>query len=264
MSMRIKNQTFGHSLEAIIYPLLLIIILWIIQWVDYLSPYDFYKWGLLLRTTEGLKGILFMHLLHSQRDIHHILNNSVTLYLFLGALIYYYRSIALKVFCFIWIFSGLLVWIYAENHGSYHIGMSGVIYGLLGFLFTSGVLRKYLPLQAISLFIIFVYGNMIWGIFPIRANISWEGHFMGLVVGVILAFVYKKEAVQAPKYQYEIEKELGIEPPDLEGIWREQQELLRLQEEEKRRREAGYYIVYHYVPNANQQHQPKDENEQSE
>lgn len=263
--MQIKKHPFGSTLEALIYPLLLVAVLWIVQWLDTLSSVDFYKWGLMPRTIEGLKGIIFMPLLHSQQDIHHVLNNSVTLYLSLAILIYYYRDIALKVFVLLWIMTGAFVWIYAENRGAYHIGMSGVIYGLLGFLFTSGVLRKYLPLQAISLFIVFVYGNMIWGIFPIKANISWEGHFMGLVAGVILAFIYKKDAVQRPKYQYEIEKELGIDPPDLEGQWIARQEELKRQEEERIRREAGHYIVYHYIPaDSDQQNTSSSDMNQSE
>lgn len=244
-----KKHPFGSTLEALIYPFLLVALLWIVQWADAVSSADFYKWGLLPRTAEGLKGILFMPLLHSQNDIHHLLNNSVALYLLLAVLIFFYRDVALKVFILLWLMTGILVWMYARNRGAYHIGMSGVIYGLVGFLFTSGVLRKYLPLQAISLFIVFMYGNMIWGIFPIRANVSWEGHFMGLVAGIALAFVYRKDAVQAPKYQYEIEKELGIEPPDLEGEWIARQEALKRRQEEQQKKEAGYYIVYHYKPN---------------
>jgi hypothetical protein len=74
-----------------------------------------------------------------------------------------------------------------------------------------------LPLQALSLFIIFLYGSMIWGVFPTQPRVSWQGHLSGLIVGVILAFIYRKQGPQRPKYQYEIEKELGIEPPDFEG-----------------------------------------------
>lgn len=203
-----RKHPFGFTLEALIYPLLMLIILWVIQWMDSLFAIDFYKWGLKPRTIEGLKGIFFMPLLHSQNDIHHLLNNSLVLFLLLAVLIYYYRDIALKVFVFTWFLTGVFVWFYAENTGSYHIGMSGVIYGLLGFLFTSGVLRKYLPLQAISLFLVFVYGNMIWGIFPIDRSISWEGHFMGLVAGLLLAFAYKNKSVQRPKFQYEVELDL--------------------------------------------------------
>jgi hypothetical protein len=74
---------------------------------------------------------------------------------------------------------------------------------------------------------------MIWGIFPTKERISWEGHLSGMIVGVFLAFYYRKLGPQRPKYQYEIEKELGIEPPDLEGIYLEK---LRLQEEEEQRK----------------------------
>jgi len=212
-----QKQSFGYVSEALIYPLLFIIMLWMIQWMGNVSTVDFYKFGLLPRSFSGLKGIVFMPLLHSQHDLHHLINNSVVFFLLLGSLIYFYRGVAFRVLIFSWLLTGLLVWIYANNRGAYHIGMSGVIYALLGFLFVSGVLRKYLPLQALSLLIVFLYGNMIWGIFPIRANVSWEGHFMGLLVGVILAFVYRHQAVITPKYQYEVEEEAETIPdPTLE------------------------------------------------
>src|SRR5690554_7989514 len=93
--------------------------------------------------------------------------------------------------------------------------MSGVIYGLFGFLFISGFFKKYLPLQAISLFVAFVYGSMIWGIFPMEQGVSWEGHLSGFLVGSLLAVVFRKKGPVPPKYRYEIEKEMGIEPPEI-------------------------------------------------
>ena len=113
--------------------------------------------------------------------------------------------------------------------------MSGVVYALAAFLFTSGALRKYLPLQGISLFVAFVYGSMVWGLFPIEPHVSWEGHLAGALTGVALAFVYRRRGPQAPKYIYEIEKELGIEPPDLEAIYNEKVRVAKLQEEERER-----------------------------
>jgi hypothetical protein len=64
---------------------------------------------------------------------------------------------------------------------------------------------------------VFLYGSLIWGVFPTQPRVSWQGHLSGLIVGIILAFIYRKQGPQRPKYQYEIEKELGIEPPDFEG-----------------------------------------------
>ena len=132
---------------------------------------------------------------------------------------------------------------------------------LVGFLFVSGVLRKFLPLQAISLFIVFLYGSMIWGVFPMKERVSWEGHLMGLSVGVVLAFLFRENGPQRPKFQYEIEKEMGIEPIDFEAIWLEKVRLAELEEEEEKlRQEQGHNIVYHYVP-TNPEDKPKGEND---
>lgn len=246
--------------------------MWLVFWADHLFKVDLYKFGILPRTVEGLKGIIFMPFIHSEDDFHHILNNTLPTFLLLAALIYYYREVALKVILLGWLLTGLSVWIYAENKGSYHIGMSGIIYLLAGFLFTSGAMRKYRPLQAISLFIIFLYGSMIWGIFPIDKRISWEGHFMGLVVGVVLAYLFKKRGPQRPKYQYEIEKEMGIEPPDLEGIWLEKMRRAELERQAREELEninrnhthqeeySPRRVIYHFIP-SNQEDKPKDENE---
>ncbi len=108
------------------------------------------------KKSEGLKGIFFMPWIHSHADIRHLLNNSIPIFLLLTLLFYSYREIALRVFLFSWFVTGILLWVFANNNGAYHIGMSGVIYSLAAFLFTSGVLRKYLPLQALSLFIVFI------------------------------------------------------------------------------------------------------------
>jgi hypothetical protein len=59
-----------------------------------------------------------------------------------------------------------------------------------------------------------------------------------------LAFVYRKQGPQRPKYQYEIEKELGIEPPDFEG------DLQRAIEAELAQTEqAPPIVVYDYKKN---------------
>jgi membrane associated rhomboid family serine protease len=248
-----KKHPFGSSLEAFFYPFLLLCILWLIYWGDQILPFQFYKLGVLPRTIEGLKGILFMPLIHSETEISHLVNNSGPIFILLATLIYFYKDIALKVFIYTWILTGLFVWIYAENKGSYHIGISGIIYGLAAFLFTSGFIRKFLPLQAISLFVAFFYGSMIWGVLPIEEKISWEGHLMGFMIGIILANVYKKEGPEQPKFQYEIEKEMGIEPPDLEGMWRENIRILKEKEEyerlEREHSTHNYKVHYHYKTN---------------
>lgn len=259
--MKQRSHPFGSETQAILYALLVVASMWLMYWAEHLFRFDFYTLGVLPRSIEGLKGIIFMPLIHSATDVHHILNNSVPTFFLLTALVYFYKEIALKVFLYGWVLTGIMVWLYAENKGSYHIGMSGLVYLLAGFLFVSGVLRKFLPLQAISLFVVFLYGSMIWGIFPMEEKVSWEGHLMGLIIGVFLAFWFKGNGPQRPKFQYEIEKEMGIEPPDLEGMWNERVRLAQQMEEERQRQEKGHVIVYHYVP-SKQEEKQKDETQQ--
>lgn len=243
-----QPSRFGYAIEALLYPFLLLVLLWLIYWADAIFyEVDFYKFGVKPQTSEGLKGILLMPLIHSPKEITHIINNSFPTYVLLATLIYYYRSIALRVFVLMWVLTGLGLWAFSIDNHSYHIGISGIIYSLAGFLLTSGFLRSYKPLQAISLFVTFIYGSMIWGIFPMEPQVSWQGHLSGLLVGVVLAFYYRKEGPQAPKYQYEIEKEMGIEPPDPEG------DLRRAAAEEEARQQNPYQIIYHYKPKKSDQ-----------
>lgn len=244
------NSEFGSTLEAIAYPFLLLALLWSVFLLEKFYPAEFIQLGILPKQVEGLKGILLSPLIHAPRDISHIINNSFPAAVLTGALFYFYRKIAFRVFVLSWIISGALVWLAASDEGHFHIGFSGVIYALAGFLFTSGTIRKYRPLQGIALFVVFIYGSMIWGIFPLKEGISWEGHLFGLLTGVFLAFLYRKKGPQAPRFQYEIEKELGIEPPDLEGIWKENirlaEERERMEREAREALEREIRIVYHY------------------
>ncbi len=233
------------SLKSAAYRgLFIVIMMWLIYWADSLFKVNLHEFGVLPKRIEGIKGILFMPLIHAQDDIKHILNNSPAIFFLSTLLFYSYHKIGLKVFILSWIMSGLLLWVFAEDRGVYHIGMSAVIYSLAGFLFMSGILRKYFPLQALSLLIVFLYGSMVWGLFPTNLRISWEGHLMGLSAGFFLAIYYRSKGPQRPKFQYEIEKELGIDPPDLEGIYnakiREEEILLAQKESEKQ-------IVYDYI-----------------
>lgn len=248
-----KKYEFGSMKEAIFYPTIVLIIMWLVYWADHIFPtIPMYQFGVQPQNWSKIYGIIGMPWIHSYRDINHIVNNSLPTFILLASLIYYYGVIALRVFLLIWLMTGLGVFLFAVNSHSYHIGMSGVIYGLAGFLFTSGILRKYRPLQAISLFVVFVYGSLIWGIFPMETHVSWEGHLSGLITGILLAIVYRHKGPQAPKFQYEIEKEMGIEPPDLEGIYNEKLRLLaereKHEEEIRQKMMEDYKIVYHYTP----------------
>lgn len=197
--------------------LILLALLWCIHFINLNYNLSLFKHGIFPRDFNGLQGILFSPLIHSSDDIKHIFNNSVPLLILGWTLFFFYKNIAFQIFSYSWLVVGFLVWISARE--SFHIGMSGVIYSLAFFLFFSGVFRKEKRLMAISLFVVFLYGSMIWGIFPYDLSISFESHFFGALTGIILAFFYKDEGAtfKRKKTQWELEEEMGIEPPDYEN-----------------------------------------------
>ena len=93
-------------------------------------------------------GIFTHPLIHS--SFKHLLTNTLPLFFLSWCLFYFYRSIAPSIFLIIWIGCGAITFLIGKP--AWHIGASGIIYGLAFFLFFSGLLRKYIPLIAISLF----------------------------------------------------------------------------------------------------------------
>ena len=194
-----KHYKFSPLILAI--PLYLVLLLWIIFWIEVKYGYNFNKYGIYPRTLVGLRGILFSPLIHG--DIKHLYHNSLPLFVLLFSLYYFYRRIALKVFIYGTLLTGILTWIIARK--SFHIGASGIIYMLFSFIFFSGLIRKNYRLIAVSLLVIFLYGSMVWYVLPVKEEISWEGHLSGFIIGLLFAFYFRKIGPQ--KYKYDWEKE---------------------------------------------------------
>jgi membrane associated rhomboid family serine protease len=135
-----------------------------------------------------------------------------------SALFYFYREIAFRILALIWLFTGFWVWVGGRE--AYHIGASGIVYGLAAFILVSGILRRHTGLMAMALVVVFLYGSLIWGIFPEffpQENISWEAHLFGLVAGISLAFFYRKEGPQRKLYEWELEEDEDDEEEEKRG-----------------------------------------------
>lgn len=197
---------------ALVISFTLIFFMWLIHAANLWLELDLYKFGIYPLEPKNLIGIIAAPFIHSTEDFGHILNNSVPAFVLTWLLFYHYRTIATQVIILLFVLTGLSMWLLARE--SYHIGMSGIIYGLTSFLVISGFFRKNMRVAAVSLFVIFLYGSLVWGIFPTSARISWEGHALGFFSGIILAVVYKNKGPQPQKMHYEIEEELGIESED--------------------------------------------------
>jgi membrane associated rhomboid family serine protease len=191
-------------LLSMMIPGIFVFVMWMAKIIEVLFNIDLSNLGIYPLSLKGLPGIIFSPLIHA--DFGHLFNNSLPLFFLGTALFYFYSEIAIKVSLWTYFLTGISVWLAGRD--SWHIGASGLIYGIASFLFFSGIIRKYYRLVALSLLIVFLYGSMVWGIFPnIYRNVSWESHMLGFISGIILAVVYRKEGPQEPVYEWMEEEE---------------------------------------------------------
>jgi membrane associated rhomboid family serine protease len=184
---------------SMIIPGVFVFVMWLVKITELLFNLDLTNFGIYPLSFKGLPGIIFSPFIHA--DFGHLFNNSLPLFFLGTALFYFYSEVAVKVSLWTYLLTGILVWLAGRD--AWHIGASGLIYGLASFLFFSGIIRKYFRMVALSLLIVFLYGSMVWGIFPnIYRNVSWESHMLGFISGIILAVVYRKEGPQAPVYDW--------------------------------------------------------------
>jgi membrane associated rhomboid family serine protease len=169
-----------------------IVILWLVRLTDTILPFDLNKLGILPRSIAGLVGIIFAPFLHG--NIFHLLSNTVPLFILLILIFLFYDKVALKAILIIIFIGGFLVWIFGRQ--AYHIGASGLIYGLVAFLIAEGFFRKNMKSIILAVIIFFLYGSLIYGLFPIHSWMSWEGHLFGAISGVLSAYLYKRPEVQ--------------------------------------------------------------------
>ncbi|MFZ6053286.1 rhomboid family intramembrane serine protease [Halocola ammonii] len=201
-----KKFERARILNALFFTVIYLLICWTLFLSDEWMGTDFkHQFGMRPWSLEGLLGIIGHPFLHGSYD--HIWQNTLAFAVLNMFLFYFYRQIALKVFFIIFFGTGVLLWLMGQP-GSNHIGASGVIYGLAAFLFFSGIFRNNENLLRVALVVAFAYGSMFWYIFPIKPNMSWEGHLSGAMIGVIFAYFYKGEGPKRKKYNWEIEEEI--------------------------------------------------------
>ncbi len=201
-------------IRSFFYPVIFLLILWLIKIIELIFSLNLATYGLYPLQLKGIPGILTAPFIHA--DLSHLLANSIPL-LILGALLFYfYKEIAWPVLLFLYLLTGIWVWALARGTAA-HIGASGIIYGMASFLFFSGIIRREAPLMVITLLVTFLYGGLIWGIFPQffpTQRISWESHLMGLLAGIVLAIYFRKSGPQRKKYEWEDEDSDNEDSPD--------------------------------------------------
>ncbi len=178
-------------------------LLWLIQlsgWALGVGPEDL---GVRPRQWRGLPGIVVAPLLHD--GFPHLLANTPPLLVLGIAMLYLYPAASPRVLPAIWLGPGIAVWLFGAA-GTIHIGASGLVYGLLGYVFVAGLLRRDRRAIAASMLVCFMYGALVWGVLPIRARTSWETPLAAALIGVGFALALRHRDVP-PRKRYTWEDE---------------------------------------------------------
>jgi membrane associated rhomboid family serine protease len=173
---------FGSS----VVPFRIVFIMWLVFSIQFFYGFDFGVFGIRPRTVPGLIGIFAAPLIHG--DYYHLLSNTFPL-LFLGsALYFFYERIGGTVFFRCYFYTNFLVWLLSPRD-SYHIGASGLVYGITSFLIFFGLIRQDFISLIIAVVVLMIYGGVfISGVIPSDPRISWEAHLAGALVGGFTAF----------------------------------------------------------------------------
>ena len=214
MDLKIEKK---QILYALFFPVVFVILLWLALLVEKAWGADWSCWGIYPGKISGLWGIFTSPFIHA--NAAHLFSNSVPLLVLGWCLFYFYKDLGYGVFPILWILSGFFTWIFGR--ASSHIGASGLTYSLAFFLFFSGVFRRYIPLMAVSLIVVFLYGSTVWNMFPVAEivdpSISWESHLAGAISGLICALIFRKRGPQNPEPEEDEEEEID-ENDEIENI----------------------------------------------
>ena len=149
-----------------------------------LAPQLRYWLAVVPRRADGLPGIVGMPFVHD--SIPHLLANTLPLIVFGLMLVARGIRYFLGVTAAVALLGGLALWGFGRDAA--HIGASGVVFGLFGFLVVRGLYERRLTSIAITIFVTFSYGaSMLIGLVPITGRISWEAHLLGLLAGIVVA-----------------------------------------------------------------------------
>ena len=197
VSSRKSQRNFSLALQIALW---LVALLWVVLIVDEVLGLGMVRLGLRPREVTGLIGVVTAPLLHA--GFEHLFSNTLPLLVSFTAILYLYPASATRAVPVIWLGSGLLAWFIGRD--SLHFGASGFVYGLLAYVFIGGLLRMDVRSIAVSVMVWFMYGSMIWGVLPIRPNMSWEMHLSGAILGVALAIVYRRwDVTPVKRYAWE-------------------------------------------------------------
>jgi membrane associated rhomboid family serine protease len=184
-------------------------LLWLVHLMNWGLDLDPRPLGLEPREWPGLVGIVTAPLVHS--DFAHLVANSVPLAAVGAVMLFLYPHSTLRVLPAVYLGTGAVVWLFGRD--SVHLGASGLVYGLVSYVFFAGLLRRDRRAIAASLLVAFTYGTLAWGVLPLDPRVSWETHLAAGVIGLLMALVQRRLDVP-PRKRYTWEDEPEAQPAD--------------------------------------------------
>jgi membrane associated rhomboid family serine protease len=187
-----------------------VVLVVLVHFVSWAFGLGLARFGVYPRDLDSLSGVLFAPLLHG--DFQHLMSNALPLLVGGTALLYLYPDSSRFVLPAVYLGPGLAVWLLGR--GSIHIGASGLVYGIVSYVFVAGLLRRDRRAWAASLLVALLYGTLVWGVLPLKVGVSWETHLVAAAIGVALAYALRSRDVPPRKrYSWEDESAEGYEPP---------------------------------------------------
>ncbi len=196
-----------HKYRPFIIPAIWIGLMCLVHIFKVISGLSLHQLGVYPRFLSGTTGIFFAPFIHG--DWGHLFHNIMPFYA-LGLIMYFfYPRVASKSLWMIYFMTGISVWAFADYN--YHIGASGVVYGMVSFVFWSGIFRRNLKSIVLALVILFFYQGFFAGLIP-KEGVSWESHLYGALAGIFSAFFYKDhievdEERKVPSWEKEVSPE---------------------------------------------------------
>jgi membrane associated rhomboid family serine protease len=169
-------------------------VFWVVFVVNLALGGALLTFGVIPRTTIGLRGILFAPFLHG--SLNHIVANSIP-FVVLGWMVMlrderHFIPVTLAGM----VGSAMIAWLLGAP-GSVHIGASGVIFGYLGFLMLSGWYARSFGSILLGLVVTLVWGSLVFGMMPGEPGISWQAHVGGFVGGALAARGFRRSRSRA-------------------------------------------------------------------
>jgi len=202
-----------NFLTAVRFSVMFTALIWLLFAGNWIFGLNMQQYGLLPQQQSGLWGILYTPLLHGSWQ--HLIANTLPLLVVLTTMLFIYPNASLRVAPVIYFGTSVVVWVFGRP--DIHIGISGLVYGLLAFIFVSGILRRDIRSISVSLLIWFLFSPLLAGLVPTAGPVSWEMHLAGFLLGIVLAVIYRDWDLP-PVKRYAWEDESGDD--DLDSLLR--------------------------------------------